>query len=53
MLPAWIRLPVLRGARVPLRPVREDDAGALLALLTEPSVAEWWQEWDAAAREAS
>ena len=41
------RLPVLRGARVLLRPVREDDAVALLALLTEPSVAEWWQEWDA------
>ena len=41
------RLPVLRGDRVLLRPVREDDAAALLALLTEPAVAEWWQEWDA------
>jgi aminoglycoside 6'-N-acetyltransferase len=40
--------PVLRGDRVTLRPVREDDAGALLALLTEPAVAEWWQVWDAA-----
>jgi aminoglycoside 6'-N-acetyltransferase len=40
-------LPVLHGDRVTLRPVREDDAGALLALLTEPSVAEWWQAWDA------
>ena len=40
--------PVLRGDRVTLRPVRDDDAGALLALLTEPAVAEWWQEWDAA-----
>jgi aminoglycoside 6'-N-acetyltransferase len=28
--------------------VREDDAPALLALLTEPSVARWWHEWDAA-----
>jgi aminoglycoside 6'-N-acetyltransferase len=28
--------------------VRGDDAAALLALLTEPSVARWWHEWDAA-----
>ena len=41
-------LPVLRGDRVTLRPVRDDDAGALLALLTEASVARWWHEWDAA-----
>jgi aminoglycoside 6'-N-acetyltransferase len=41
-------LPVLRGERVTLRPVSEDDAGALLALLTEPSVAKWWQVWDEA-----
>jgi aminoglycoside 6'-N-acetyltransferase len=40
-------LPVLRGPRVTLRPVREDDAAALLALLTEPSVARWWHHWDA------
>jgi aminoglycoside 6'-N-acetyltransferase len=40
-------LPVLRGDRLTLRPVREDDAGALLALLTEPAVAEWWHRWDA------
>jgi aminoglycoside 6'-N-acetyltransferase len=39
--------PVLRGDRVTLRPVRDDDADALLALLTEPAVAAWWQEWDA------
>ena len=39
-------LPVLRGERVTLRPVRDDDAGALLALLTEPAVAAWWQVWD-------
>ena len=41
-------LPVLRGDRVLLRPVRHDDAAWLLALLTEPSVAAWWQKWDAA-----
>ena len=39
-------LPVLHGARVTLRPVRDEDADALLALLTEPAVAAWWQEWD-------
>src|SRR4051812_6011504 len=41
-------LPVLHGDRVRLRPVRAGDAAALLALLTEPSVARWWHEWDAA-----
>jgi aminoglycoside 6'-N-acetyltransferase len=41
-------LPVLHGERVTLRPVRDDDAAALLALLTEPAVAEWWQVWDEA-----
>jgi aminoglycoside 6'-N-acetyltransferase len=41
-------LPLLRGERVLLRPVREDDAAALLALLTEPGVAAWWQGWDEA-----
>lgn len=40
--------PVLRGERVTLRPVRDGDAAALLALLTEPSVKEWWFTWDAA-----
>jgi aminoglycoside 6'-N-acetyltransferase len=40
-------LPVLQGERVLLRPVREDDAAALLALLSEPGVAEWWPGWDA------
>jgi aminoglycoside 6'-N-acetyltransferase len=44
-MPAY---PVLHGPRVTLRPVRADDAEALLALLTEPSVARWWHEWDAA-----
>ena len=42
------QLPVLRGERVVLRPVRDEDADALLALLTEPGVAEWWQQWDEA-----
>jgi aminoglycoside 6'-N-acetyltransferase len=28
--------------------VRSDDAAALLALLTEASVARWWHQWDAA-----
>jgi aminoglycoside 6'-N-acetyltransferase len=41
-------LPILRGERVLLRPVRDEDAAPLLALLTEPAVAAWWQEWDAA-----
>jgi aminoglycoside 6'-N-acetyltransferase len=41
-------LPVLNGPRVTLRPVRDDDAAALLALLSEPSVKRWWHEWDAA-----
>ena len=48
MLMGMPKLPVLHGPRVTLRPVREDDAPALLALLTEPSVARWWHEWDAA-----
>jgi aminoglycoside 6'-N-acetyltransferase len=38
---------MLRGERVLLRPVRDEDAAALLALLTEPEVARWWQVWDA------
>jgi len=42
------QLPVLRGERVLVRPVRDEDAAPLLALLTEPEVAVWWQEWDAA-----
>ena len=44
-MPAY---PVLHGPRVTLRPVREDDAPALHALLTEPAVARWWHEWDEA-----
>ena len=41
-------LPELRGARVVLRPVREDDLAPLLAMLTEPEVARWFGSWDAA-----
>jgi aminoglycoside 6'-N-acetyltransferase len=40
--------PTLRGERVTLRPLTEDDAPALLALLTDPGVSAWWQRasWD-------
>ena len=41
-------LPVLRGERVVLRPVRAEDAAALLALLSGPEVAAWWHGWDEA-----
>jgi aminoglycoside 6'-N-acetyltransferase len=40
-------LPELRGARVVLRPVREDDLAPLLAMLAEPEVARWFGSWDA------
>jgi aminoglycoside 6'-N-acetyltransferase len=40
--------PVLHGDRVTLRPVRDDDAGPLTAMLTEPAVARWWHQWDEA-----
>ena len=35
-------MPALRGPRVLLRPVAEADIAALLEVLREPSVAEWW-----------
>lgn len=38
--------PVLRGSRVLLRPVAEDDLDALLAILAEPEVARWWPPGD-------
>ena len=41
-------LPVLRGERVVLRPVRDDDLAPLLAMLGEPDVARWFGRWDAA-----
>jgi len=40
--------PVLRGERVLLRPLEERDVAALAAILAEPTVAEWWGDWDAA-----
>ena len=33
---------VLRGERVVLRPAQAADTAALLAILAEPEVAEWW-----------
>lgn len=39
-------LPTLQGERVTLRPATEDDVPALVELLAEPSVAEWWGEHD-------
>lgn len=38
--------PVLRGARVTLRPAVADDAPALAAILAEPAVAAWWPRYD-------
>ena len=40
--------PPLSGPRVMLRALTRDDAPALLALLREPRVAEWWQAYDEA-----
>jgi aminoglycoside 6'-N-acetyltransferase len=34
--------PVLRGARVTLRPLRDGDDGTLRAIRAEPEVARWW-----------
>ncbi len=40
--------PTIRGERLTLRPLTTADAPALLALLTDPGVAAWWQRasWD-------
>lgn len=38
--------PVLRGARVTLRPAVAGDAAALAAILAEPAVAAWWPRYD-------
>lgn len=35
-------IPTLRGAQVVLRPLRADDRPALIAVLSDPTVAEWW-----------
>jgi aminoglycoside 6'-N-acetyltransferase len=37
---------VLRGERVILQPVVEEDLPALLAMIREPAVARWWGEYD-------
>jgi aminoglycoside 6'-N-acetyltransferase len=37
----------LRGARIALRPVREEDAERLEEILREPEVLRWWGEHDA------
>ncbi len=42
----------LRGRQVTLRPVGPADAGALAAILAEPSVARWWGTFDFARVEA-
>ncbi len=41
-------MPTLHGERVVLRPVTDDDAPALLAILAQPGVAAWWRRatWD-------
>jgi aminoglycoside 6'-N-acetyltransferase len=35
-------VPTLRGELVTLRPLRADDRPALVAVLSDPTVAEWW-----------
>lgn len=37
-------VPVVRGERVTLRPIREGDLEPLAAIIREPGVAEWWGE---------
>ena len=36
------QMPALRGELVTLRPLRADDRPALVAVLSDPTVAEWW-----------
>jgi len=36
------RLPTLRGGRVALRPLREDDVEWLSGVIAQPAVARWW-----------
>ena len=38
---------MLRGERVVLRPVRDDDLAPVAAMLVEPGVARWFGSWDA------
>jgi aminoglycoside 6'-N-acetyltransferase len=39
-----VKLPILRGERVTLRPLEEADLDPLIAVVREPSVARWWGE---------
>jgi aminoglycoside 6'-N-acetyltransferase len=39
---ATAQLPTLGGERVRLRPVQEGDRAALIAVLSDPTVVEWW-----------
>ena len=39
-------MPVLRGERVELRPLVDDDVEPLAAILAEPGVREWWGSID-------
>lgn len=40
--------PILRGARVMLRVLAEDDPPRVLAILLQPGVSEWWPGYDMA-----
>lgn len=46
--PGPLPSPVMRGARVTLRPPTADDADVLLSILLEPDVARWWPGFDRA-----
>lgn len=39
-----MELPTLSGERVSLRPLEDSDLDPLIAVVREPSVAEWWGE---------
>jgi aminoglycoside 6'-N-acetyltransferase len=39
-------LPVLRGERLVLRPIEERDLDPLMAIVTAPSVGQWWGSVD-------
>jgi aminoglycoside 6'-N-acetyltransferase len=39
-----MELPILQGERVTLRPIEEADLDPLIAVVQEPSVAQWWGE---------
>jgi aminoglycoside 6'-N-acetyltransferase len=47
-MPAAHDLPTLTGERLTLRPVRDEDAEALAAMLAEPDVAHFWGRHDLA-----